>query len=410
MSVATQTTALFVDAYREMNAKRMFWITLILSALVIAAFAFVGIKPDGLSIFGARIPVPNPAFWYKWVFSFFLIGIWAKWGALVLALISTAGIFPDLISGGAIDLYLSKPIARLRLFFTKFLGGLLFVVLQTTVFAVGSYLIFGVRGGQWRPSLFMMIPLIVLLYSYLFCVCVLIGVLTRSTITAILLTVLFWFLCFGINAAENGLFAYKTLLSAQARGYEREVRQIDDDIDALKTRPSALNAFGFREALLRRRREEAVRQAEQMRTDANKFGTFHRVAYGVATVIPKTGETVNLLDRKLFSEDDVAAMQRGSDDNGRGFGEPPPSEYELPPSTPTTGPTTNPAEAAAQEAVRALEAGRAREERRRIAEEAAEETGRAARSRSVPWIIGTSMGFEAIILAWAAWVFCRRDY
>ena len=31
MSVATQTTALFVDAYRELNAKRMFWITLIMS-------------------------------------------------------------------------------------------------------------------------------------------------------------------------------------------------------------------------------------------------------------------------------------------------------------------------------------------------------------------------------------------
>ena len=110
------------------------------------------------------------------------------------------------------------------------MGGLLFVVLQTTVFAVGSYLIFGIRGGQWRPSLFMMIPLIVLLYSYLFCVCVLIGVHDpvddhgHPADGPVLVPVL------GLNAAEAGLFAVKTMSGAQARGYEREVRQIDTDL------------------------------------------------------------------------------------------------------------------------------------------------------------------------------------
>ena len=44
-----------------------------------------------------------------------------------------------------------------------------------------------------------MIPLVVCSYSYLFCVCVLVGVMTRSTIAAILLTLLFWFICFGIK-------------------------------------------------------------------------------------------------------------------------------------------------------------------------------------------------------------------
>jgi hypothetical protein len=31
-------------------------------------------------------------------------------------------------------------------------------------------------------------------------------------------------------------------------------------------------------------------------------------------------------------------------------------------------------------------------------------------SRRVSWIIGSSVGFEVVILALAAWVFCRRDY
>ena len=42
--------------------------------------------------------------------------------------------------------------------------------------------------------------------------------------------------------------------------------------------------------------------------------------------------------------------------------------------------------------------------------EAQEEAERAARSRSIPWLLGTSIGFEAVALTLAAWIFCRRDY
>jgi len=30
--------------------------------------------------------------------------------------------------------------------------------------------------------------------------------------------------------------------------------------------------------------------------------------------------------------------------------------------------------------------------------------------RSPLWIVGTSLGFELVVLAWAAWIFCRRDF
>ena len=32
------------------------------------------------------------------------------------------------------------------------------------------------------------------------------------------------------------------------------------------------------------------------------------------------------------------------------------------------------------------------------------------RSRSVWWVVGTSLAFEAVVLLIAAWIFCRRDY
>ena len=48
--VMTQTAAIFHDAYRSLNAKKMFWIVLVLSGLVVAAFACVGINKQGFNI------------------------------------------------------------------------------------------------------------------------------------------------------------------------------------------------------------------------------------------------------------------------------------------------------------------------------------------------------------------------
>jgi ABC-type transport system involved in multi-copper enzyme maturation permease subunit len=395
-----QTLGLLLDAYRELNAKKLFWITLVLTGLLIGAFALVGVNDRGITLVGATFPMPSPIFVYKSVFSFVMVGLWAKWAALILALVSTASIFPDLIAGGSIDLYLSKPIGRWRLFLTKYATGLLFTALQVSVFAMGCFIVFGLRAHEWRPSLFLTVPLVLLLYSYLFCFCTLIGVMTRSTIAAILVTVLFWAICFGINTAEVGLFTARTLIAAQARAYDRQVRQADDELRDIKTNHSIINVFGIREQRLRDRRDRELEQADDARHTLDKLTLFHRIAYGVATVIPKTGETVDLLDRELFSDADL--LEARSQQSGSTPMDPPPNRYRRA----TTTPSTNPAEALAQE----QEDARDREERRQVVQETTEEAQRAARGRSVPWIIGTSLVFEAVIVGWAGWIFCRRDY
>jgi hypothetical protein len=40
----TQTLALLLDAYRELNARKMFWITLVLSGMCVIAFALFGVS------------------------------------------------------------------------------------------------------------------------------------------------------------------------------------------------------------------------------------------------------------------------------------------------------------------------------------------------------------------------------
>ena len=109
--ILTQTTAMLVDAYRELNSKKMFWISLILSALVVASIACVGINNKGLTVLWWTISLDilntsflSPASFYKFVFIQFGFNFWLAWIASILALISTASIIPDLVAGGSIEL------------------------------------------------------------------------------------------------------------------------------------------------------------------------------------------------------------------------------------------------------------------------------------------------------------------
>ena len=45
---------------------------------------------------------------------------------------------------------------------------------------------------EWRPSLFLASPYVALLFSYVYAVCVLLGIWTRSTIAALMLAILFY--------------------------------------------------------------------------------------------------------------------------------------------------------------------------------------------------------------------------
>ena len=130
----TKTFALLMDAYRELNAKRLFWVVLFISALVVSIFGIVGVRNESVTILNWESPIRfvylsliSQATFYKLLFVTLGIQYWLSWLAVILALVSTAGMFPDFLAGGSIELYLSKPISRLRLFATKYLGGLLFV-------------------------------------------------------------------------------------------------------------------------------------------------------------------------------------------------------------------------------------------------------------------------------------------
>jgi ABC-type transport system involved in multi-copper enzyme maturation permease subunit len=369
-----QTLALFLDAYRDLNSRKLFWIVLILSALVAGSFALVGLTPTGFQIMKWNIPSEylnsgyiSPADFYNVIFDWYGIGLWLTWAATILALVSTGGLFPDFIATGAVDLYLSKPISRLRLFVTKYLFGLLFVAVQIVCFCGASFLVIGFRGGVWEPGLFIAVPLVVLFFSYLFCVCVFLGVWTRSTIAAVLLTILFWLALWGVHKTENVLLMFKISAENQVA---RQDRQIDNTQKALahartvaSTRPTTRYSEEVKSL-----ESQLERQQENRGSVPSALIVTHQLFYETLTVLPKTNDTIDLMDRQLVN---LAHLQHVA-------------ETQQDSANQNSSQVGNPEDAKA--------------------------FNKEMAKRTTGWIIGTSLTFEFIVISLAAWVFCRRDY
>jgi ABC-type transport system involved in multi-copper enzyme maturation permease subunit len=393
----TQTIALILDAYRDLNSRRLFWITLLLSLLIVAGFGFVGINAEGIKIFAwqlrgmwnSNIIPPNQ--FYKWLFTALAIPVWLGLIASILALISVGGMFPDMLTGGAIDLYLAKPISRLRLFLTKYLCGLMFVALQVFVFCAASVIVIGTRGGTWEWRIFLAVPLVTLFFSYLFCVCVLLGVLTRSTLAAILVTLLLWGMLYVVNASDGGLTAFR--VGAEHRVARQKAliaanEKLIDNNNALPTTQRS-NMSGFEFQLTKQR--EALPAYEET---AHSLQMWSNLIYAVKTPLPKTGETVQLMSRWLvdptpfYDADEQRLDQRQTRRAQR--------------RASTQGKDASTANEQFQ-ASGDLEVDMGSPEVSRGIQES-------FRQRSAWWIIGTSLGFEVVILGIASFIFCRRDF
>jgi ABC-type transport system involved in multi-copper enzyme maturation permease subunit len=384
-TITTQTLAIFVDAYRELNSKRLFWIVLVISALIVAGFGAVGINQQGFVILWKEFPsddintvMLDRGTIYKTLFAELGINYWLAWLATILALVSTAGIFPDFISGGSIDLYLSKPIGRLRLFFTKYFAGLLFVALQVLAFCVGAFFVIGIRGKVWEPAIFVAVPLVLLFFSYLFSVMVLLGVITRSTVASLLLTFLFWIGTFALYQTEVALLHFSIARQFQMQDQDRLIEKDQEKIDRLlaagaqtpgpaTTRPITYSDRDLQLTQL------TMKEAQKERADASDpFATWHHLTYLLTYPLPKTGDTINLIKRVIGERMHLRHEDENDDvdqSNGRDMFR-----------------------------------------NRNLMRRASAEANRQIMSRPLTFILGTSFAFEGCIVGLAAWLFCRRDF
>jgi len=405
-----QTIALLLDSYRELNAKKLFWISLVLSGLIVVVIGAIGFDRDGISIFGwAPDIVQDPSLkqmpeemlnemrgnLYKGVFNFLGVQIWLTWAAVILAIFSTAGLFPGLMTSGAIDTLLTKPISRIRLFLTKYFLGLGFVGMQVALFSICSFVVIGLRAGLWEPKLFLAIPIVLLFFSYLYAVLVLVGVWTRSTLLAVILTGLVWVLMIGLNFTDNLLLAqqaqllvevdiaesrieymqtlptyeqYQAQLNAQHDGpaledaADPEAYFSEDYYDQIETREGYEATFGTA--------VELQRMADSNRESANGFGEWRGYMFWIKTPLPKTSETADLMSRVLIDQEDLEEVAFNP-------GQPADANFHY-------GPGAVYPQLVQQKTMQL--------------------------QRSWAWVLLTSILFEAVVVGLAAWKFCRRDY
>ncbi len=226
----------------------------------------------------------------------------------------------------------------------------------------------GLRGGAWEPGIFIAVPIVLLFFSYLFCFCVLIGVSSRSTVAAVLLTLLFWVGIWGVHTAEVILLTFQLTEESTAAHLDSQIQSKQELLThwqrAAATQPTTRNS------------DYVKMYSTELKSDRDKraemHGTFvawHQALFDVETILPKTNATVELLDRTLIRSARLQGVSRDNEDNSRNSG------VDL---------NNNPVPIGKLNAI--------------------------LRSRTAGWIIGTSLAFEGIVLALAAWIFCRRDY
>lgn len=376
--IARQTLAMMLDAYRELNARKLFWISLALSGFLVAALATLGINEQGLTFFHWSIPVDvvgqlysggllDESTFYKFLFFSIGINIWLAWGSLILAIISTASLMPDFVTSGAIELTLSKPIGRLRLFLTKYGTALLFVGLQALIFSVAAILVIGLRGGEWVFTLLLTAPLLMLVFSFLYCISAIVGMLTRSAIAAILTVLVVWACIWAVNTTERVVLFARVrqevvldLQTQQRKLAEAKVAEAASDAPNLSELRAKVDQWN-----------ERITNTDSTLTTLKRV---HAVSFAVKSLLPKTGESMELLGRAIITGPEIERFRAGQETRGNSMGDPG-----------TEGVRVSP----------------------RMVER---ELDKVLETRGVLWTLGTSIAFEFVVLAIAAWLFRRRDF
>lgn len=232
-----QAYTILLDSLRMLRASKLFWVSIWISTFVALVYASIGFTNTGMSVgfglFDFDIPIMRKGTresetFYLLLFTDVIVRFWLGWFSMVLALISTCSIFPQFLQVGSIELALSKPVSRLRLFLLKYLGGLLFVAVQTGLFCLVAFIAIGLRLEEWSFSIFWAVPIITFAFSLIYCVGVAIGVMTRSTVFALLGALLFWALTLVAQWTEDAVYKMAYVLPEVGMGMNFSSGQFEE--------------------------------------------------------------------------------------------------------------------------------------------------------------------------------------
>ncbi len=140
-----------------------------------------------------------------------LLGVIADTGGILLALIWTAGFLPTFLEANNAAVLLAKPVPRWTLLAGKFLGVLVFVAFQAIVFVGGVWLALALKTGVWDMTCLLAIPVLLIHFAVFFSFSALLAVMTRSTVACVFGSLVFWFLCLGMNLGRHTVWTVSAM-------------------------------------------------------------------------------------------------------------------------------------------------------------------------------------------------------
>ncbi len=145
--------------------------------------------------------------------------------SMVLFIAACAGYFPNLLSAGAVDLVLAKPLSRGRILLGKYVGGLALYSVAIIATYLVIYVGLGLRTGVWHSKVFLAVPLQIYSAAVLFAILAWIGILGRSTALAMILGYFFYLV------VDSALGA---LMMAQRLGTFEKIEWLDKIAETMR--------------------------------------------------------------------------------------------------------------------------------------------------------------------------------
>ncbi len=199
---------------RELAAKATLYVLAGISTIILIAAALaVGADstPDGMTItfFGRQASPPVTSEMLATLAGTleagFASGLFL--GIVVFGVFGTAGVIPDALEKGTVDLYLSKPIARWQLLLGKYTGSVAVIFLNIIYFIGGLWLIVGLKVGVWNGRFLLSALLLTYVFASLYSVVAFFGVLSRNMAIAIIAGILYLVLVAGpLDSRQTGLY------------------------------------------------------------------------------------------------------------------------------------------------------------------------------------------------------------
>jgi len=129
-------------------------------------------------------------------------------GGLFLSIFSASSFIPNMLEKGSVDLILSKPVSRAQIILGKFLGGVLIVAINIAYLIFILWVLIGIKFGIWDPDLLYSIFTITFTFASLYSLIILVGILTQSSILAMMLSYMIFFILSPILAARDTISVF----------------------------------------------------------------------------------------------------------------------------------------------------------------------------------------------------------